>query len=105
MINVPGCAPPGEAFVETLISVCLHLARWVPLELDGERRPRWLYTELAYPQPLRADYMPAEAYDVPRRPAVGCPVPRQGWMKGIGGCASVGGCRIGCTAPDLPIAI
>ena len=40
VINVPGCAPPGEAYVETLISVCLHLARLVPLELDEERRPR-----------------------------------------------------------------
>jgi hydrogenase small subunit len=101
VINVPGCAPPGEAFIETLISVCLHLARLVPLELDEERRPRWLYNELVHPQPPRANYMPAQAYDVAQRAAVGCPVPRQGWMKGIGGCASVGGCCIGCTAPDF----
>jgi hydrogenase small subunit len=101
VINVPGCAPPGEAFVETLVYVCLHLARLVPLELDEERRPRWLYTGPAHPLPPRADYMPAEAYDVVRRPAVGCPVPEQGWMRGIGGCARVGGCCIGCTAPDF----
>jgi hydrogenase small subunit len=101
IINIPGCAPPGEAFVETLVSVCLHLARLVPLELDEERRPRWLYNELAHPQPPRADYMPAQAYDVALGPAVGCPVPRQGWMKGIGGCARVGGGCIGCTAPDF----
>jgi Ni,Fe-hydrogenase I small subunit len=93
--------PSEEAFVETLIAVCLHLARLVPPELDDERRPRWLYNELARPQPPRADYMPAAAYDVARRPAVGCPVPRHGWMKGFGGCASVGGCCIGCTAPDF----
>lgn len=37
------------------------------------------------------------------RPYVGfgCPVPREGWMKGIGGCATVGGCCIGCTARDF----
>jgi len=101
VINLPGCAPPGEAFIEALISVCLHLAKLVPLELDEERRPRWLYNELTHPQPPRADYLPAQAYEPMQRPAVGCPVPRQGWMKGIGGCARVGGSCIGCTAPDF----
>jgi hydrogenase small subunit len=101
VVNVPGCAPPGEAFIETLVYVWLHLARLVPLDLDEERRPRWLYNEPAHPLPPRADYLPAEAYDVARRPTVGCPVPRQGWMKGVGGCANVGGCCIGCTARDF----
>jgi hydrogenase small subunit len=101
VINVPGCAPPGEAFVETLIYVWLHLARLVPLDLDDECRPRWLYNEPAHPLPPRVDYLPAQAYDVSHRPTVGCPVPRQGWMKGVGGCARVGGCCIGCTARDF----
>jgi hydrogenase small subunit len=101
VINVPGCAPPGEAFVETLIYVWLHLARLVPLDLDDECRPRWLYNEPAHPLPPRVDYMPAQAYDVAHWPTVGCPVPRQGWMKGVGGCARVGGCCIGCTARDF----
>jgi hydrogenase small subunit len=101
VVNVPGCAPLGQAFVETLVYVCLHLARLVPLELDEERRPRWLYSEPAYPVPPRAPYLPEEAYEVAGRPQAGCPVPGQGWMKGIGGCARVGGCCIGCTAPDF----
>jgi hydrogenase small subunit len=101
VINVPGCAPPGAAFIETLMYVCLHLAKLVPFELDDERRPRWLYHELAHPLPPYADYVPAHAYDVAQRPAVGCPVPQQGWMKGIGGCASVGGACIGCTDRDF----
>jgi hydrogenase small subunit len=101
VINIPGCAPPGDAFVETLVYVWLHLARLVPIDLDAERRPRWLYNETAHPLPPRADYMAAQAYDVEGRPTVGCPVPRQGWMKGIGGCAHVGGCCIGCTARDF----
>lgn len=101
IINIPGCAPPGEAFMETLVYVCLHMARLVPLDLDDEHRPRWLYNESAHPLPPRADYLPAQAYDVADRPAVGCPVPTQGWMKGIGGCARVGGCCIGCTGRDF----
>lgn len=101
VINVPGCAPSGQAFIEVLLYVFLHLAGLVPLELDDERRPRWLYSEQAYPLPPRADYLAADAYSIEGRPAVGCPVPSLGWMKGIGGCARVGGACIGCTARDF----
>lgn len=101
VVNVPGCAPPGQAFIETLIDVCLHLAGLVPLELDEEGRPRWIYHEPAYPVPPRADYLHLEVYEVEGRTAVRCPVPEQGWMRGIGGCARVGGCCIGCTARDF----
>jgi hydrogenase small subunit len=101
VINVPGCAPPGEAFIEILISVSLHLARLVPLDLDAEHRPRWLYNQLAHPLPPRVDYLPARVYDRTDRPGTGCPVPVQGWMNKMGGCAHVGGACIGCTAPDF----
>jgi hydrogenase small subunit len=101
IVNVPGCAPSGDAFMETLVSVLLHLERLVPLDLDDERRPRWLYNELAHPVPARADYLPDGAYAVAERPSVCCPVPSVGWMKGIGGCASVGGACIGCTGRDF----
>jgi hydrogenase small subunit len=101
VINVPGCAPSGASFIDTLIYVFLHLQHLVPLELDEERRPRWLYGELTHPLPPHADYLPPQAYDVAGRPAVGCPVPGQGWMRGIGGCARVGGTCIGCTARDF----
>lgn len=101
VINVPGCAPSGEAFLETLLYVLLHLEGLVPLELDEERRPRWPYAEEAHPVPPRADYLPPEAYETEGRPAVRCPVPARGWMRGIGGCARVGGCCIGCTERDF----
>jgi hydrogenase small subunit len=101
VVNVPGCAPSGDAFLELLTSVVQHLAGLVPLELDEQRRPRWLYSTTAHPMPPRADYLPPEAYQTAGRPVVGCPVPRWGWMKGIGGCARVGGACIGCTAPDF----
>lgn len=101
VINMPGCAPSGEAFIDTLIYLFLHLARLVPLDLDDEHRPRWLYSEQTPPLPPRADYLPPQASEAANRPTVGCPVPRQGWMRGIGGCARVGGACIGCTARDF----
>lgn len=103
VVNIPGCAPSGDAFVEALVYVLLHLAGTVPLELDEERRPRWLYAETTSPVPPRADYLPDTAFDTsrPDRPKVGCPVPARGWMHSTGGCASVGGACIGCTAPGF----
>lgn len=101
VVNVPGCAPSGGAFIEAVLYVVYHLARLVPLELDDDRRPIWLYREVAHPMPPRAGYLPLEAYSTAERPAVGCPVPGSGWMRGIGGCAQVGGACIGCTDRDF----
>lgn len=101
VINVPGCAPSGDVFLETVIHVLLHLEGLVPLELDDERRPRWLYRDRVAPVPPRASYVPPDRYETEGRREVGCPVPARGWMRGIGGCASVGGCCVGCTAPDF----
>ena len=101
VINIPGCAPPGEAFVETLTYVFLHLQRLVPLDLDEERRPKWLYLTEAYPLPPRVEFPPAVGFDLTSRPVVHCPVPETGWMRRIGGCARVGGGCIGCTEPDF----
>lgn len=101
VINVPGCAPTGEGFIETLIYVFLHLAQLVPLDLDEERRPRWLYSHETYPLPPRVEYPPAAGFDLSQRPTISCPVPVTGWLRGFGGCARVGGCCIGCTDRDF----
>ncbi len=101
VINVPGCAPPGEGFVETLIYVFLHLSRLVPIELDEMRRPKWLYGHQTYPLPPRVEYPPAAGFDLAHRPTVSCPVPLTGWMRGFGGCAKIGGACIGCTERDF----
>lgn len=101
VVNVPGCAPTGEGFIETLIYVFLHLAQLVPLDLDEERRPRWMYSHDAYPLPPRVEYPPAAGFDLSNRPVVKCPVPVTGWMRGLGGCARVGGSCIGCTERDF----
>jgi hydrogenase small subunit len=97
VINVPGCAPTGEGFIETLIYVFLHLAQLVPLDLDDERRPRWLYSHETYPLPPRVEYPPAVGFDLSNRPTIKCPVPVNGWLRSFGGCARVGGSCIGCT--------
>ena len=101
VVNIPGCAPPGEAFIETLIYVFLHLGRLVPLDLDEEGRPRWLYRHDTYPVPPRVEYPPAIGFDLSNRPTVKCPVPITGWMRNYGGCAKVGGSCIGCTDRDF----
>ncbi len=101
VINVPGCAPTGEGFIETLIYVFLHLAQLVPLDLDEERRPRWLYSHETYPLPPRVEYPPAVGFDISNRPTVKCPVPVTGWLRSFGGCARVGGSCIGCTERDF----
>jgi hydrogenase small subunit len=101
VINIPGCAPPGDAFIETLTYLFLHLQRLVPLDLDEEHRPRWLYLHETYPLPPRVEFPPAIGFDLSNRPVVHCPVPSIGWMRKLGGCARVGGGCIGCTEPDF----
>lgn len=58
IVNVPGCAPSGEAFLETVVYTLLHWQGIVPLDVDELGRPRWLYTTKAYPLPPRMDEEP-----------------------------------------------
>lgn len=101
IVNVPGCAPSGEGFLEVLVYLFLHLTGRVPLELDAEHRPRWLYHTTTHPTPPQTGYAPLPLVAAAERPAVGCPIPTRGWMNRIGGCARVGGACIGCTARDF----
>jgi hydrogenase small subunit len=103
IINIPGCAPSGETVIETLVCLLLHLGGLVPLELDEEHRPRWLYHQPAWVTAARVEGNEEDrARTHNGEPlSVGCPVPHQGWMRGFGGCASIGGACIGCTAPHF----
>lgn len=97
VINIPGCAPPGSNFIETLTYLFHHLNEEVPLELDEFNRPSWLYnfqTHLHTGHPS----LPGDAADV----IVDCRVPEQGWMNHVGGCTNVGGRCNGCTMPAFP---
>ena len=99
VINVPGCATSGDAFIEVLSYTLLHLGNIVPLDLDGFGRPRWLYSETVPLQRVRQAGIPRQ----PLEPVTTeCPVPARGWINGIGGCAAVGGSCNGCTHPDFP---
>lgn len=97
IINLPGCAPPGDHFVETLIYLLLHLAEQVPLELDEANRAAWLYKQQTHPQPAT---LAVPIYQT--ETAVACRVPEQGWMNNVGGCTNVGGACNGCTMPGFP---
>ncbi len=99
IVNVPGCAPNGDAFIEALSHVFLALGGLVPLDLDELGRPRWLYSE---PTPIQQ--VPAcGAEPGPSRSEVAfCPVPERGWINRVGGCATVGGSCNGCTRADFP---
>jgi hydrogenase small subunit len=97
VINVPGCAPSGEGFIETLIYTAYHILQIVPMDLDDQNRPAWLYADPAHPTPPRTGGADA----TPSTISVGCPVPRKGWMRTFGGCSRIGGSCIGCTDPDF----
>jgi hydrogenase small subunit len=86
IINIPGCAPPGENFVETLIYLLLHLTEQAPLELDEANRPAWLYRQQTVPQSA-SSAIPIYGSET----AVACRVPEFGWMNHVGGCTNVGG--------------
>ena len=92
IVNVPGCAPQGDAFIEALSYVFLHIGGRVPLDLDSRGRPRWLFDEST-----------AVTNSDPLAPLLAdCAVPSRGWINRIGGCASVGGSCVGCTRSDFP---
>lgn len=99
IVNVPGCAPNGDAFIEVLSHVFLVLGGLLPLDLDALSRPRWLYCE---PTALRPVGSPQVQTDPRPSAHAGCPVPERGWINRVGGCARVGGSCNGCTRPDFP---
>jgi hydrogenase small subunit len=99
VVNVPGCAPSGDAFIEVLSYTLLHLGNIVPLDLDDLGRPRWLYSE---PVPLERVRQPTVPRQLAMAATAECPVPGRGWINRIGGCAAVGGACNGCTRPDFP---
>ena len=98
IVNVPGCAPSGDAFIETLAYVFLHLAGLVPLDLDELGQPRWLYSSAT---PLQSQNLSWTARATPGDTAM-CPVPERGWINRVGGCAVTGGACTGCTRADFP---
>ncbi|MGH9149171.1 MAG: hypothetical protein ACRD0F_02395, partial [Acidimicrobiales bacterium] len=114
LINVPGCAPAGDDYLETLAAVCLHLNGLAPRpELDGLGRPAWLYADLGVACNRAGDLEGGRfAAEIGGSgclaglgcagEAVQCSVAERGMVWGQGGCMSMGGICIGCSMPGFP---
>lgn len=115
VINIPGCAPQGDNFTETVFAVLLFLQGLGPLpSFDELGRPSWLFTESVHAGCTRAGYYEegifAKNYGDPEclieigcwGPVVNCNIVKRGAINHMGGCMDVGGICIGCTMPGFP---
>ncbi len=115
VINVPGCAPVGDNFTETVAAVLYFLQGFGPLpEFDELGRPAWLYGETVHRRCVRGAYYEeglfAEEFGDKEclveigcwGPVVNCNITSRGAINGQGGCMNSGGACIGCTMPGFP---
>lgn len=115
VINVPGCAPVGDNFTETVFAVLLFLQGLGPLPaFDELGRPAWLFGETVHRGCNRAGYYEeglfADSYGGKEclvdigcwGPVVNCNIVKRGAISHMGGCMEVGGVCIGCTMPAFP---
>ncbi len=115
IVNIPGCSPVGDNYLETAAAVLLFLNGLAPLpEFDELGRPAWLFGETVHRHCPRAGYYEegvfAEQYGDKEclvelgcwGPVVNCNITSRGAVKGIGGCMNAGGACIGCTMPGFP---
>ena len=115
VINVPGCAPQGDNFTETVAAVLLFLQGIGPLPaFDELGRPAWLFGETVHRNCNRAGYYEegvfAHQYGDKQclveigcwGPVVQCNITSRGAINHVGGCMNVGGVCIGCTMPGFP---
>ncbi len=115
VVNVPGCAPVGDNFMETAAAVLLFLQGMGPLpEFDELGRPAWIFGETVHRHCPRAGYYEegvfAKEHGDPEclvelgcwGPVVQCNISERGAIGGVGGCMQMGGICIGCTMPGFP---
>src|SRR5215218_5656738 len=115
VINVPGCAPLGDNFNETVAAILMFLQGMGPLpEFDELGRPAWLFEETVHRGCTRAGYYEegifAEDYGDKEclvevgcwGPVVNCNIVSRGAQSHMGGCMAAGGPCIGCTMPGFP---
>ena len=115
VINIPGCAPVGDNFTETVFAVLLFLQGLGPLPaFDELGRPAWLFTETVHQGCTRAGYYEEGTFaknygdgeclvDVGCwGPVVNCNIVKRGAINHMGGCMKAGGVCIGCTMPGFP---
>ncbi len=115
VVNIPGCAPIGDNFTETVAAVLYFLQGYGPLpEFDELGRPAWLFGETVHRHCVRGAYYEegdfAEEFGDPEclveigcwGPVVNCNITSRGAIGGYGGCMNAGGACIGCTMPGFP---
>jgi hydrogenase small subunit len=115
VINIPGCAPQGDNFTETVFAVLLFLQGLGPLPtFDELGRPAWLFRDTVHHGCSRAGFYEegafAERYGDPEclveigcwGPIVNCNIVQRGAINHMGGCMRAGGVCIGCTMPGFP---
>ena len=115
VVNVPGCAPQGDNFTETVAAVLMFLQGVGPLpDFDELGRPAWLFNETVHRHCPRAGYYEEGTFadefgdkeclvDVGCwGPVVQCNITERGAINHMGGCMVAGGPCIGCTMPGFP---
>jgi len=115
VINIPGCAPVGDNFTETVFAVLLFLQGLGPLPaFDELGRPAWMFGRTVHQGCTRAGFYEegtfAEHYGDPEclveigcwGPVVNCNIVERGAINHMGGCMKAGGVCIGCTMPGFP---
>ncbi len=115
VINIPGCAPVGDNFTDTVFAILLFLQGLGPLPaFDELGRPAWLFSQTVHQGCTRAGYYEeglfAHEYGDPEclveigcwGPVVNCNIVQRGAMNHMGGCMKAGGVCIGCTMPGFP---
>ena len=115
VVNVPGCAPVGDNFMETVAAILYFLQGFGPLpEFDELGRPAWLFGETVHRHCVRGAYYEEGSFakDFGDHeclveigcwgPVVNCNIASRGAIRHVGGCMNSGGACIGCTMPGFP---
>ncbi|MDP8942949.1 MAG: hydrogenase expression protein HypE [Actinomycetota bacterium] len=115
VVNVPGCSPIGDNFMEVVLGVLHFLQGTGPLpEFDSLGRPAWQFEETVHRHCPRAGYYEEGVFakEYGDRmclvdigcwgPVVQCNITERGAINHMGGCMVAGGPCIGCTMPGFP---
>ena len=115
VVNVPGCAPQGDNFTETLLAIIKYLDGSVDLPpFDELGRPEWLFDQTVHRHCPKAGYYEEGVFaEEPGDnqclveigcwgPVVQCNIVERGAVNHMGGCMVAGGACIGCTMPGFP---
>lgn len=115
VVNVPGCSPIGDNYIETAAALLLFLNGLAPLpEFDELGRPAWLFGDTVHRHCPRAGYYEEGVFGKNYGdkeclvelgcwgPVVQCNIAERGMIDGHGGCMNMGGICIGCTMPGFP---